>query len=46
MVQEEISKISHIFYKYLKEIIKDKIHLGSPFMINYRSDLSWDSVIE
>ena len=33
MVQEEISKISNVFYKSLKEIIKDKINLGSPFMV-------------
>ena len=46
MVQEEISKISNIFYKSLKEIIKDKINLGSPFMITFRPDLRWERVIE
>ena len=46
MVQEEISKISNVFYKSLKEIIKDKINLGSPFMITFRPDLSWERVIE
>ena len=46
MVQEEISKISNVFYKSLKEIIKDKINLSSPFMITFRPDLSWERVIE
>ena len=46
MVQEEISKISNVFYKSLKEIIKDKINLGSPFMVTFRPDLSWERVIE
>ena len=46
MVQEEISKISNVFYKSLKEIIKDKINLGSPFMVTFRTDLSWERVIE
>lgn len=46
MVQEEISKISNVFYKSLKEIIKDKINLDSPFMITFRPDLSWERVIE
>lgn len=46
MIQEEILKISNVFQKSLKEIIKEKINLGSTFMITFRPDSSWENVIE
>lgn len=46
MIQEEILKISNVFQKSLKEIIKEKINLGSPFMITFRPNSSWVNVIE
>lgn len=46
MIQEEILKISSVFQKSLKEIIREKINLGSTFMITFRPDTSWENVIE
>ena len=46
MIQEEILKISSVFQKSLKEIIREKINLGSAFMITFRPDTSWENVIE
>ena len=46
MIQEEILKISNVFQKSLKEIIREKINLGSAFMITFRPDTSWENVIE
>ena len=46
MIQEEILKISSVFQKSLKEIIKEKINLGSAFMVTFRPDTSWENVIE
>lgn len=46
MIQEEILKISSVFQKSLKEIIREKINLGSPFMVTFRPDTSWENVIE
>ena len=41
MIQEEILKISSVFQKSLKEIIREKINLGSAFMVTFRPDTSW-----
>ena len=46
MIQEEILKISSVFQKSLKEIIREKINLGSAFMVTFRPDTSWENVIE
>ena len=46
MIQEEILKISSVFQKSLKEIIREKINLGSTFMVTFRPDTSWENVIE
>ena len=46
MIQEEILKISSVFQKSLKEIIREKINLGYAFMVNFRPDTSWENVIE
>ena len=46
MIQEEILKISSVFQKSLKEIIREKINLGSAFMGTFRPDTSWENVIE
>ena len=46
MIQEEILKISSIFQKSLKEIIREKINLGSAFMVTFRPDTSWENVVE
>ena len=46
MIQEEILKISSVFQKSLKEIIREKINLGSAFMLTFRPDTSWENVIE
>ena len=46
MIQEEILKISSVFQKSLKEIIREKINLGSSFMVTFRPDTSWENVIE
>ena len=46
MIQEEILKISNVFQKSLKEIIREKINLGSAFMVTFRPDTSWENVIE
>ena len=46
MIQEEILKISNVFQKSLKEIISEKINLGSTFMVTFRPDTSWENVIE
>ena len=46
MIQEEILKISSVFQKSLKEIIREKINLGSAFLITFRPDTSWENVIE
>lgn len=46
MIQEEILKISSVFQKSLKEIIREKINLGSAFMVTFRPDTSWENVVE
>ena len=46
MIQEEILKISSVFQKSLKELIREKINLGSAFMVTFRPDTSWENVIE
>ena len=46
MIQEEILKISSVFQKSLKEIIREKFNLGSAFMVTFRPDTSWENVIE
>ena len=46
MIQEEILKISSVFQKSLKEIIREKINLGSAFRVTFRPDTSWAKVIE
>ena len=46
MIQEEILKISSVFQKSLREIIREKINLGSAFMVTFRPDTSWENVIE
>ena len=46
MIQEEILKISSVFQKSLKEIIRDIINLGSAFFVTFRPDTCWENVIE